>query len=736
MRLTVRTLLAWLDHMLPPDVQHELSDKVAASTPAQQLVARIRQVVERPTIPAPRVDGRGLAADPNSVAEYLDNSLASDRLEAFERICVESDMHLAEVAACHEILATVAREPAALTPLDPAARRRLLAAMGHHSATVFADLERREAVSNARAIRSVIEPVAGGPPARRRASRAAWVAVLAALSLLVALGVFLVEAIGRSRVRHGGQGPAPAVAVDAGPAPEVVAPAEPAPPAKTAMSVAREEPAEAVTERRVEGPVSPPAPQEAAPPAVSAAEPTPPMASSPVVPDAAPVALPPAMPAVAPRVPQGDALAIAAPVPPPPAAATERADVPAVQAPAPSGEPSAHGFVEGGGVILRRTVVEGRAVWEALARGAELGPREDVIVPFGCQPDLAVGEIAIRLLPATRAIISATAGGAPKVEVVFGRALIRAGRPNAKVGVVAGGLEGTITAGLDGQAAVVVDLDRAPGSDPRVDAARVRGSVVAINGGLAWRQTRRAPDGEPRPLTGLAAEGMLDARTAITWESVAPDAGTVAPLPSLPTWVIAPASADKLERNAAEALSAQVVAGGSLDEALGELASDRRVENRILAASTLALLGDFDTAVDLLCTEATGRRLEQRQWAKLEADVVPLALARGANAAAKLRTAFENRGPHGKADALFAMACGFTDADLDAGAAETLVAALEDGDLVVRRCAFKCLCDVVQPAAADRLRYRPDGLPDLRREGVAWWRGQLQKGLIRRPGAA
>ena len=30
MRLTVRTLLAWLDHMLPSDVQHELSDKVAA----------------------------------------------------------------------------------------------------------------------------------------------------------------------------------------------------------------------------------------------------------------------------------------------------------------------------------------------------------------------------------------------------------------------------------------------------------------------------------------------------------------------------------------------------------------------------------------------------------------------------------------------------------------------------------------------------------------------------------
>jgi len=156
----------------------------------------------------------------------------------------------------------------------------------------------------------------------------------------------------------------------------------------------------------------------------------------------------------------------------------------------------------------------------------------------------------------------------------------------------------------------------------------------------------------------------------------------------------------------------------------------------VLAASTLALLGDFDAAVELLCTEAPGRRLEQRQWATLEAATVPLALARGAKAAARLRTAFEDRGPHGKAEELFTMARGFSDAELAAGAAEALVAALDDPDLVVRRYAIKCLCDVVQPSAADRLRYRADGLPDLRREGASWWRGQLQKGLIRRPGAA
>lgn len=735
MRLTVRTLLAWLDRVLPPEEQDHLAAKVEASGPARQLVARIRQVVERSTIPAPRVEGRGLGADPNSVAEYLDNSLESDRLEAFERICIESDMHLAEVAACHEMLATLARDPGVAAPLDAAGRRRLLEAMGHHSTTVFADLERREAATNARAIRSAIEaaPAAPGPhrePARRRASRTAWVAALAAIAVLVALGALLVDTIGRSRGRRGDLAAGPAVAVDDARPPAAIEPAPPADPGPPAQ------------------------PQDARPGGSPEPEPKPSVAA--VVPEAAAVAAddppapvppsaegdaggrvpPPAATAVPPRVPHGDALAIAAP---PMAAPAAGPSAPGVTSPQPVAEAPQRqplGGIESAGLVLRRTGEQGRAVWTASVRGTGLGPREDLIVPVGCQSDVSVGGITIRLQSATRAIVTADAGGVPRLELVFGRALVRAGRADAQLGVLAGGLEGTISAGLDGQAAVAVDLDRAAGSDPAVDAPRVRATVVAVDGGLVWRQAGRAADGDLRPLAGLAAEGMLDARAAIAWESVVAGVGRVVRLDPLPAWIAAPLPVDKLERNAAEALAARLPSAASLDEALHELAADRRVENRILAASTLALIGDFDAAVDLLCTEAAGRRLEQRQWSKLEADVVPLALARGANAAAKLQAAFEARGPHGKADALFAMARGFTDADLSAGAADMLVAGLEDGDLVVRRYAFKCLCDIVQPTAVDRLRYRPDGLPELRREGAAWWRGQLQKGLIRRPGAA
>ncbi|MFM8435133.1 MAG: hypothetical protein ACKOBP_07290 [Planctomycetia bacterium] len=753
MRLTVRTLLAWLDHVLPPDEHRELDAKVAGSAAAHQLVDRIRRVVKQPTIPPPRVDGRGLAADPNSVAEYLDNCLEHDRLEAFERICIESDAHLAEVAACHEILATLARDPAATAPLDAAGRRRLLEAMRHHSAAVPANGEHVGPAVAARATRVAHDGEAAEPRAitapRRRSSRLAWAAAAAALALLVTLAFVLTEAIGRSRGPRRDAEVPPAVAVSEPPAGAAPAPEPPAAAVEAGqadktvasglpVAVVPEPTAREDAEPDAAAPKPAPAAVAATDPAGVDVSPAPPAEPrAPPLPTAADEPAAPATGGVQPRVPQGDALAIAA------APVTVPGDAPPSVPSAPPEKPSAPpageaglGFVTGEGIVIRRIADQGRAAWAALVPGAVLGPREELIAPFGFQPDLNVRGVTIRLLPGTRATITADADGTPRLEVVFGRAVVRSARPDARVGITAGGLTGMITAGLAGPAAISVELDRPPGADPTTAAARVRASVFAVNGGIVWRQGGVAADGSLRPLEGIAAEGMLDARTSISWESVAPDSGRVVKLEALPAWVEAAPQIDRLQRNAAEALEARILETGAVEQSLRELADDRRVENRVLAASTLSLLGDFDAAVELLCAESAGRRLEQRQWATLEAATVPLALARGANAAAKLRMAFEKRGPHGKAEELFAMARGFSDEELAAGAAAALVAALDDPDLVVRRYAIKSLCDIVQPSAADRLRYRADGLPDLRREGAAWWRGQLQKGLIRRPGAA
>lgn len=112
MRLTLRTLLAFLDRTLEPADEQTLREKVEASSIASALVKRIREVMSSPTVGAPAPDAVGPTDDPNAIAEYLDDTLAPELTADVERQCVASDAQLAEVAASHQILAIVLGEPA------------------------------------------------------------------------------------------------------------------------------------------------------------------------------------------------------------------------------------------------------------------------------------------------------------------------------------------------------------------------------------------------------------------------------------------------------------------------------------------------------------------------------------------------------------------------------------------------------------------------------------------------
>src|SRR6266700_3359181 len=79
-RLTLRTLLAYLDDTLEPAEIKRIGQKVAESDAAQELIARIKQVTRRRRLTTPPATGPNARFDANDVADYLDNELPTDKV--------------------------------------------------------------------------------------------------------------------------------------------------------------------------------------------------------------------------------------------------------------------------------------------------------------------------------------------------------------------------------------------------------------------------------------------------------------------------------------------------------------------------------------------------------------------------------------------------------------------------------------------------------------------------------
>jgi hypothetical protein len=109
MRLTLRTLLAWLDDTLQPAEVRAIGKQVAESPFAQELSERIHLVTRQRRLSVPGSSGPD-GSDPNVVASYLDNDLDPEVVAEYEKKCLTSDVNLAEVASVHQILSLLGQK--------------------------------------------------------------------------------------------------------------------------------------------------------------------------------------------------------------------------------------------------------------------------------------------------------------------------------------------------------------------------------------------------------------------------------------------------------------------------------------------------------------------------------------------------------------------------------------------------------------------------------------------------
>ncbi len=658
MRLTLRTMLAYLDETLEAADSQELGKKIAESEFATSLVARTHDTMRRIRLGAPKLDGRGIGLDPNTVAEYLDNTLPPERTPDFEKVCLESDVHLAEVASCHQVLTLVLGEPA---DVDPESRGRMYE-LGAKAETSAAGAP----VTAASATPEVVEehPAPSTRPKREvpdylreSASSRGW--LLTAASLLAAaalIGIFAVAywpTVG------------PSLAVVTGDSPSSSNEREQAEP-KAASAIP--------SEQDLEDAKMPRAGTEAV---ADNAKPESPMESSPVddVPEAAAELQQPAGVDHADQATAAPAADTSAPEEPPVPVDMPLEGTAAEATPAPAAAPEAPveqigRYVSTDEVLLITN--EQSSQWERMQANHLLYPGDQLLALPTYSPSLALsggGGVNVHLLGGTLVEMEAPVDEIPSLHLEYGRIrLLTAGNAKARVRLRLGDRVG-IAEFANPQATLGVEVRPfgVEGADPE---AKPGGRVVELlvaEGEIVWidmtnNQTERLT-GPTRKVLGGSPEGAqsTDAK-------------------DLPAWLFN----DELS-------NAQMLTKGDFEEELPtevavdlrlkELAEDRRWDIHALAARSLTYLGVYEPVLEALRNE-----LQRNAWPD---EVLRLReiVAVGPEEAKELRAAIDRR--YGaSAAAYYRMLWGYTADQLSAGEGRTIIESLDHQDPGVRVLAF------------------------------------------------
>jgi hypothetical protein len=422
MRLTLRTLLAYLDDVLDPAQTREIGQKIRETPRAAALMSRIREVIRRRRLGAPDLDGSGQGLDPNLVAEYLDNVLTPEQVVEVERICLDSDVQLAEVAACHQILTLVLSEAPEVSQLSLDRYYALgpVAPEDRMEEVEGAEPVRPAEVAAAPATDATTEFVARLPDYLKPAPWSQRVAPAAGVALLILLAIALL-AMDRDLfrgLRGIGSAQQEVARAPENAVPQAEVPSRP-PSATREVATLPTPPAETPTSSPA---VSPPLATAAATPATTRGtlkslpdgiDPAPPPdAPEPLSAQPSPAGSRPSAeaPSVTPTPRSATTTATAAPATPPPATSTAAA-TPSAATPAPGSElpPSLNEslvprvqvpmqYTSLDGVLLRYE--PGDAHWYVLPRRSELHAEETFACPepFEAQFDIDRGAFKVRLL--------------------------------------------------------------------------------------------------------------------------------------------------------------------------------------------------------------------------------------------------------------------------------------------------------------------------------------------------
>jgi len=768
MRLTLRTMLAYMDDIddLARADHEELGRKIEESEFASTLLHRIRDVSRRMRLGAPKTLGRGLGVDPNTVAEYLDNTLTGERVPELEKVCLESDVHLAEVACCHQILTLVLREPA---EVDPALRRRIYA-IDTQSEPATTGLEPEPVVAGAAgpvgagaaagmpplpehrgtAVRERLEV----PEYLRRGSRSRFWPIAITVALALGLMFVVVSALGPLDATNpalkwllggGKKGTDVAQNSDTKP-PKETPPGDPddkkqpegATPPATPDNASRDKDSQPAVDKagspdakQTGTAVEPVVPATSGPPTSGNAGLNQPKSVPPPapVPDdrAAPVAPPPpaidakggapatqvpgvALPAAPTAAPPGDFSV-------PPAPAGNSGPPPAEPPPAAANEAIGR-FTSEQEVLLQLDA--GQTEWHRVTPGATFRRGDKLLALPTFRPKITLSGLEVTLYPETLVdLLGNDAQGIPALRINFGRVqMATPARPDMRLRLSLGRSGGTLVF-IDPQATAAAEVRpyQLPGTDPEANPPRIGVALYATSGQVEW-QADGAGDLPP------AAGGRLKAPGGLILAPFLADPGVPGSDRELPKW-LGVETLSLLDVRASQALNQAFDGKDAVTVVMREMAGpgQRRTENRSLAARCLALIDEFDPFVELLNDPD-----QKAIWAQ-QIDSVQAALGRGPNVAVKIRTTFERQvGKDG--DDLYRMLWGYGREDLQGGSAATLVDML-DNDSSAFSLAFRVLSfQNLRTITGATFNYRPEATAAARAPAVRRWREQLKGGLI------